>query len=196
MDPLDRVDPEGAEVTASDKFEPIEAAGGSLRAQMPASDRLPLAGRFLVTCHGADGALKWTEDIPNLVTTVGVNDLWGKYFSGSAYTATWFVGLKGTGSAANSDTMASHAGWSEVTSYSQATRPAFTAGTPASRAVDNSLSLAVFSINGTVTVAGMFLSSSSTKSGTTGILFNATDFSVSRALISGDTLSVQYTISA
>jgi hypothetical protein len=48
----------------------------------------------------------------------GKNDLLDKYFKGSAYTATWFLCLKGTGTAAVGDTLASHAGWAEVTPYS------------------------------------------------------------------------------
>jgi hypothetical protein len=63
--------------------------------------------------------------------------------------------------------------------------------------ISNSASVAVFSINGTVTVAGAFLTSNNTKGGTTGILFSASDFQSpgDRAVVSGDTLNVTYQFS-
>jgi hypothetical protein len=77
-----------------------------------------------------DGEVKWVEEFDNLVTTEGKNDILDKYFKGSAYTAAWYLGLKGTGSAAVGDTLASHAGWAEVTPYA-GNRPAITFGTTA-----------------------------------------------------------------
>lgn len=180
----------------TDKIQLTEAASATVQAQGGAHDRMPLHGRFEIECHGADGALKWREVVDNLVTTVGVNFMFDTLYRGSAYTAAWYVGLKGAGSAANSDTMSSHPGWSEVTAYSNATRPAFSPAAAASRSSTNTASPAAFTINGTATVAGMFLTTNNTVGGTTGTLFNATDFSASRGVISGDVLSVIYTISA
>jgi hypothetical protein len=57
--------------------------------------------------------------------------------------------------------------------------------------MSNSSSKAVFSINGTSTIYGAGLSSNNTKSGTTGLLYGAGDFSASRAVENGDSLSVQ-----
>jgi hypothetical protein len=57
--------------------------------------------------------------------------------------------------------------------------------------------VAVFSINGTATVGGAFLTSNNTKGGTTGILFSAGDFQSpgDRSVVSGDTLNVTYQFS-
>jgi hypothetical protein len=74
----------------------------------------------------------------------------------------------------------------------------FAAATTADPSViTNSASVAVFSINGTTTVGGAFLTSNNTKGGTTGILFSASDFTApgDRAVVSGDTLNVTYTFS-
>jgi hypothetical protein len=125
------------------------------------------------------------------------------YFSGSTYTAAWYIGLYGAGSTndpAAGDTMASHSGWTEVTAYSQTERPAasFGAATTADPSViTNSVSPATFSINGTTTVGGAFLTSDDTKGGTTGVLFSASDFTApgDRSVVSGDTLNVTYTFS-
>jgi hypothetical protein len=93
--------------------------------------------------------------------------------------------------------MSSHAGWSEVhTQYSEGTRPALTLGTVAAGSVSNTASKATFTITGTATVAGAFVTSNSTKNGTTGTLYGATDFSSSRGVESGDSLQVTVTLTA
>jgi hypothetical protein len=151
---------------------------------------------YTVTCHDRYGRLKWREEIPNLVTNVGRDDVLDKYFKGSTYTAAWFVGLKGSGSAAAGDTAASHAGWSEVTAYSESVRQTLTLGSVSGQSVSNSASKAVFSINGTATVAGAFIISNNTKGGTTGILYSAGDFAASRSVASGDTVRVTATLTS
>lgn len=163
-------------------------------------ERVRGGGVFTIECFDKDGNLKWKDEAHNLVVNVGLQDMNTKYFSGSAYTAAWYIGLYGSGSTNNpaaSDTMSSHAGWTEVTAYSQSTRPACTFGTATTAdpsVISNSASVAVFSINGTTTVGGAFLTSNSTKSGTTGTLFSAADFQSpgDRSVVSGDTLNVTY----
>jgi hypothetical protein len=116
---------------------------------------------------------------------------------------TWYIGLYGAGASntpAAGDTMASHAGWTEVTAYSNATRVAatfVTATTANPSVVTNAASPATFNINGTTTVGGAFLTSGSAKGGTTGTLFSAADFSApgDRSVVSGDIISVTYTFS-
>lgn len=167
------------------------------------NEKVKAGGVFTVQCFDKDGNLKWTEENHNLVVNVGLKDMNDKYFTGSSYTAAWYIGLYGSGatnSPAAGDTMSSHIGWTEVVAYSQATRPAatFAAATTADPSViTNSASPATFSINGTTTVGGAFLTSNNTKSGTTGILFSASDFQSpgDRSVVSGDTLTVTYTFS-
>lgn len=140
----------------------------------------------------------WVDQFHNLVVTVGLNDLLDKRFKASGYTAADYVGLTtATPTFAAGDTMASHAGWTETGTYSQATRPALTLGTVASGSVDNSASKATFSINGTVTVGGAFVNTVSTKSGSTGTLYGGGALAEgNRALVNGDSLAVQVTLSA
>ena len=142
-------------------------------------------------CLDKDGNVRWVEEFDNLVTTVGKTDLIDKYLKGSSYTAAWYLGLKGTGSAAAGDTMASHSGWSEVVPYAAATRPAITWGTSSGGA--NTSSAVSVAINATSTVAGAFVVNDSTKSGTSGTLYSVGDFSSSRSVFSGDTLNVTVT---
>ena len=187
----------------NDKVKSNDVASSSLIAGGFAADSASAKGVYKIQCHDAQGNLKWEDEAPNLVVNVGLQDMNAKYFTGSAYTAAWYIGLYGSGatnSPAAGDTMSSHAGWTEVVAYSQATRPACTFGTPTTAnpsVATNSASPATFSINATTTVGGAFLTSNNTKSGTTGTLYSAADFSApgDRAVTNGDTLSVTYTLS-
>lgn len=161
-------------------------------------------GVYKIECVGADGHVKWEEELHNLVVNQGLQDMNTKYFSGSSYSATWFIGLiTGPGSGttiAAADTAASHAGWVENTGYSNANRPTSTFGaatTADPSVISNSASPASFNINATSVIAGAFLISNNTKGGTTGVLFSASDFQApgDRSVVSGDTLNVTYTFS-
>lgn len=175
----------------------IDASGAAVARFAGQTEQANATGVYTVECVGADGQVKWSETFHNLVTTVGKNDLLDKYLSGSSYTAAWYLGLVNGSSSPTydaADTMSSHAGWTEITAYSEATRPApsFNAASGGSK----SSSATAFSISGTATVAGAFLTSNSTKSGTSGILYSAGNFSGgSRSVVSGDTLNVTYTAS-
>ena len=160
-------------------------------------------GVFKITARDKDGNFKWEAESHNLVVNVGLQDMNTKYFTGTSYTATWYLGLYGASSTNNpaaGDTASSHAGWTEVTSYSQATRPQCVFGTATTAdpsVISNSASPATYSVTGTMTVGGAFLISNNTKSGTTGILFSAADFQSpgNRNVVNGDTLTVTYTFS-
>ncbi len=174
----------------------------SVAVEQGSSERVKAGGFFVVECFDKDGNLKWKEENHNLVVNVGLQDMNAQYFTGSSYTAAWYIGLYGAGASntpAASDTMSSHAGWTEVTDYSQSTRPACTFGTPTTSdpsVATNTASPASFSINGTTTVGGAFLTSNNTKGGTSGTLFSASDFTGGdRSVVSGDTLTVTYTFS-
>ena len=187
----------------NEKAKSADLAASTVASGLAVQNQVKGGGVFAVECRDKDGNLKWTAESPNLVVNVGLKDMNDKYFSGATYTAAWFIGLYGAGSTNNpaaGDTAASHAGWTEVTAYSQATRPAatFAAATTADPSViTNSAAPATFSINGTTTVGGAFLISNNTKGGTTGILFSASDFTSpgDRAVVNGDTLNVTYTFS-
>lgn len=187
----------------NDKVKSKDVASSSLIAGGSAADSASAKGVYKIQCHDAQGNLKWEDEAPNLVVNEGLQDMNAKYFTGTTYTAAWYLGLYGSGasnSPAAGNTMASHSSWTEVTAYSQSTRPACTFGTPTTAnpsVATNSASPASFSINATTTVGGAFLTSNNTKGGSTGTLYSAADFSSpgDRSVVSGDTLSVTYTLS-
>jgi len=136
-------------------------------------------------------------------TNAGLKDMNDKYFTGSGYSAAWYIGLYGSGSTNNpaaTDTASSHPGWTEVTDYSESTRPAATFAAASSAdpsVITNSASPAQFSIDDTTVVGGAFLISDNTKGGTSGILFSAADFQSpgDRSVVSGDIINVTYQFS-
>jgi len=175
----------------------VFAAGANRNAEV-------VGGRSLTTCYRVEcrdktGRLKWTEQFNNLVVTAGLNDSLDKHLKGSGYTAAWYIGLTdGTPTPAAGDTMASHAGWVEVTAYDEAARQTATFGTVAAGSVDNSGSPAVFTISTNATViGGAFLVTVSTKGGTTGVLYGVGAFSAGdKTLDDNDTLTVTVTCTA
>jgi hypothetical protein len=165
------------------------------------SEGMRAGGVFHVQCFDQDGNLKWEDKSHNLVVNQGLKDMNDKYFSGSAYTATWYLGLitgPASGTTFNAgDTLATHAGWTEFTNYS-GNRGAITFGaaTTADPSVITNPSVVAFTITGAGgTVAGAFLSSVAT--GTAGILFSESDFQApgDRIVVSGDVLNVTYQFS-
>lgn len=141
------------------------------------------------------GSQMWHDQNYNKCVDVGLTLMLETFFNGSTYTALHYVGLtSGTPTTAITDTMSSHAGWTEVVAYSEATRVTYNPDAAASKSIDNSTTKADFSINGTTTVGGAFLTTDNTKSGTAGTLISVEAFTGGdKSLGSGDTLSVQIT---
>jgi hypothetical protein len=187
----------------TEKLKATDHVSSGLTCNLKTGEDAKATGVFEIKCHDKDGNLKWEAQSKNLVVNVGL-----QYMAGSALTSvtqitTWYLGLYGAGASntpAAGDTMSSHAGWTEVVAYSNATRVAATFVTATATnpsVVTNSASPATFNINGTTTVGGAFLTSGSAKSGTTGTLFSAADFGSpgDRSVVNSDTLSVTYTFS-
>ena len=155
-------------------------------------------GKFKVQ-HVRDGKVIGEYDFDNGIVDVGLNHILESEFHSGTQITTWYVGLisnSPTPSLSNSDTMSSHAGWSESSDYSQANRPGWGAGTATSRQITNAVTVD-FSMNATVTIYGLFIcggSGASTKGGTTGTLWSTGAFGTTVACNSGDTLKITYTV--
>jgi hypothetical protein len=186
-----------------EKAKAAEVITAGLVAGTQSGEAAKATGKYTVECYDKDGNLKWKAETPNLVVNVGLQYMAGVALTSTAQITSWYIGLYGAGASntpAATDTMSSHIGWTENTTYSNATRPAatFAAATNANPSVvTNSASVAQFNINGTTTIGGAFLTSDNTKGGTTGTLFSAADFQSpgDRSVTSGDTLNVTYTLS-
>ena len=187
-----------------EKAKANDIAVGGLIANSGATEGLKATGKYIAECYDKNGDLKWVAETKNLVVNVGLQYMAGTALDGAtSRITTWYLGLYGAAASntpAASDTMSSHAGWTEVTNYSEANRvtAVFVAATTANPSVvTNSASKAQFSMNASTTVGGAFLTSDNTKGGTTGTLFSAADFQSpgDRSVVSGDVLLVPYQFS-
>jgi hypothetical protein len=172
--------------------------------QRSGTDHVAAGGVFTVTCVGADGTEKWSDTFHNLVVNEGLQNMNSEYFKGVGYSAAWYLGLvEGPGSGntyAAGDTLATHAGWTELAPTTDYTgnRKAVTFGTATTAdpsVISNSGSPSSFAmlVNGT-SVAGALLASVS--SGTSGVLFSVGSFTGGdKTVDNGDTLNVTYTFS-
>lgn len=153
---------------------------------------LKYSGRYIVECFTKDGEFKWKDDTHNLIVNSGIN-----YLISGGWTPSCYIGLlSDTPTIVAGDIMTSHTGWTEVTGYSETVRAIYTK-TITANAVTNSASKALFSINATVTVGGIFISTVATKATTTGTLISAAPFATgNKSAISGDLIYVQYDFSA
>jgi hypothetical protein len=143
-----------------------------------------------------DGSVVRRGRFNNAITNAGLTHALSIVLGGGTQVTTWYMGLINTGATlAAADTMSSHAGWTEITSYASATRPEWTEDAAASQAITNTTDV-TFAINGTVTAYGAFLNSNSTKGGTTGTLWATGAFASEQALVSGQTLNVTYSVTA
>jgi hypothetical protein len=176
----------------SEKSQATEQAAATLIANTSTIEGVAPTGVYTVECFDANGNLKWSDSIKNLVVTQGKNDMLDQYFAGISYTAAWYLGLVDGATSptyAAGNTLASHSGWTENTSYS-GNRPAVTWGAASSGS--KSTTATAFNISGSATIAGAFMCTVAT--GTSGILYSAGNFTGgSRVVASGDTLNVTYT---
>lgn len=163
-------------------------------------EMLQLRGHFEIE-HWRAGKLYQKIEGPNTVVNVGKNLILDVMFhSGSQIgTSSWVMGLISDASFSGivaADTMGSHAGWTESSAYSEANRPAWGQGAASSQVITNG-SPAVFSINGTAIIKGIFITSQNTKGGTTGTLWSAMLFPTGdTSVINGDELRATYSIGA
>ena len=154
-----------------------------------------LRGSFVAECFDAAGNLKWREADHNQIKNAGLDYLLNTGFHAGSAVTTWYLGLITAGGTITTagDTMSSHAGWTENTTYSDATRREWTEGASSSGVITSS-STSDFNINGSATIGGIFVTSDNTKSGTTGTLWSTAAFASDQTVSSGDVLKISYTI--
>jgi hypothetical protein len=150
-------------------------------------------GKYIVECYDKSGKLKWKDHAENKIVNEGLDLILTTMFQSDSQVGTWYIGLKGTGTVAAADTLASHSGWTENTAYS-GDRKEWVDGTVSSQSLSNTASKAEFTMTSdSQTIAGAFLCSVST--GTSGSLYSAADFSGgNKTLDTDDVLRVEYTV--
>jgi hypothetical protein len=190
----------------NDKLSASAASDAAVIRGGGAAEQAEAIGIYVMECVGPDGNVKWREEFPNTVTTVGKNAVLDAALAGSSYSVTGpFIGLISSVSwsaTAAGDTMSSHAGWTEAggakapTYTSPRKTAAWSAASGGSKALSSNAS---FAITGTGTVKGAFMvfgsGAVSTIDNTSGTLLSAGVFSGGdKAVGNGDTLNVSYSL--
>jgi len=160
-------------------------------------DQMKFFGLFVAEHRDAAGKLLGLYQAPNAIVTEGVTHMMECEFRAGAQASTWYIGLvdnSGWTTWAATHTMAAHAGWTEAVPYSNATRPQWTCGASAARAITNAATVD-FTVNAAATLKGLFITSNNTKSGNTGTMWSEAAFSSTVTVANGDTLKVTYTLS-
>ena len=164
-------------------------------------DNLRFGGGFYIERRSPGGVLLGKRSfVPNRVMNAAMNAIL-EAFRGTAFPSAWYCGLISSTSfsaIAAADTMASHAGWTELTGISNATRPLIfdsTSPASASQQITNSAA-AVFTANAVGTVKGIFIASNNTIGGTTGTLWAASQLTADQQFSSGETVSITYVLQA
>lgn len=166
-------------------------------------EMLEVLGRYEFVCRDEDGNELWREVIDNVVCTLGKNALFDAALR-SGYTLVGpFLGLISSVSftAVNlADTMASHAGWLEAGSTNAPTFAARqTAVFAAASGGASAITPLVFTFTGGGTVQGGFMcygtGAVATLMNTSGVLLSASAFGAAQPVLSGNTLTVSYSIS-
>lgn len=169
----------------------IQATHAGLPAQS-----LHLGGVFHVE-HYRNGVLIDTWDSKNVVTDEGINHALNVIFAGATPVTTWYVGLfVNNYTPVAGDTAATFPATAgeATTQYSEGARQTYVEATSTAKSITNSASKATFTAASAVTIYGAFLSSISTKGGTSGVLMAGSKFATAKALEAGDQLLVTYTI--
>jgi len=161
-------------------------------------NKLKLKGKYYLELV-RDGKVIEVREFLNGITNGGLDALLDIMFHGSSQITAWYFGLinaSGYTGLSPSDTMGSHAGWTEFTTYSEANRQAWPEDAASGQSITNT-TLANFSITGAGTLKGAFLASDNTKGGSSGTLWSTALFSGGDlAVTNGDTVRLKYTLNA
>jgi hypothetical protein len=164
-----------------------ELAGGKTR--------MRVGGYFAWWTDGPNGEKIDVQFFTNTATYVGLNKMLEVMFNSGSPITTWYVGLINSTSFSGvsvNDTMASHGGWVEYTTYTGSNRPQWVPTAAASGVMVNT-SAFTYAISADGTLAGTFVTDTTAKSpGNTGTLW-ATALQT-RAVTNGSTLSGIYGI--
>lgn len=162
---------------------------------MEPSEAITICGN-IYTEHRRNGKIIHTETIKNMIVNVGKNYILQTAFTDGTQTASnsfyisWIndSGYTGTNAA---DTMASHGGWTEWTSYTSATRIAWLPVAGA-QLVGNAATPLSFVMSAAGTLRGIFLTTNATKGGTTGNLISSALYTTPNTVAINDDIRTVY----
>lgn len=158
---------------------------------------IKIGGEFYCERWSANGVRLGTYYAKNGVTNAALTNLLDVYCRQQA-NSTWRLGLIDNDAfdeLDEDDTIASHAGWTEVTAYSEGSRPLWAPGASADQTIINPSSVQ-FTMTATKTIAGIFVVNEGTKGGTTGLMLSTGLLDATALMQTGEALKIFYRLSA
>lgn len=158
---------------------------------------LELGGEFYAVCW-ENGRKLWRERFHNGITAAALLHILETQFRGGTAVTQWYMGpITLVSDVSSADTMASHAGWTEVTdNYDEATRPAWSPPAASGGKLKNTTTTE-FTFNASTVCDGIAIISQNDKSDLTGGTLWATGkFSTPRTFVAGQQLRVFYELTA
>jgi hypothetical protein len=143
--------------------------------------------------HIRNGEVIDTEVVKNIIPTEGIDFILNAALNGGTQFSTWYIGLfEANYTPLAADTMATFpaSATETTTAYDETTRVALVDGALAAGLWSNAASPAEFTFNASKTIYGGFISSGSTKGGTTGVLLSAVKAATSKAVVDNDVLRI------
>ena len=161
-------------------------------------EKIKLKGSYVITHKDVNGNIKSVDKFDNLIVDdFKINVLkviftgTGNSVAGSLYLALYKNNY--TPQATDlASTIVANAG--EFTGYSEANRQAYVVADPSTKTLTNSASGAVFTISAADTLYGIFLTSNSQKSSTSGKLVSVALFTNPKTVAIGETIEVVYNL--
>ena len=155
---------------------------------------LEAEGIWKVTAFDENGVEQWTDEVRNKIVNEGLNWLINAAYVNGQVSSAQYIGLtNGSPTIAAADTMSSKA-WSENQNYSEGTRQLWNKTGGGTGSAGNATNKAIFNINASTTVGGIFLTTSNVKGSTgTQTLFSVIALSGGNAALqNGWTLQIEY----
>lgn len=172
----------------------IEIARGRLGKKKIDQLAAMIGGIFEIRTVLPDGRRVNSQKFKNGCTTLGLNYLFDTGFGGGTPDTTWFILVISeasyTSGPAPTDTLASHSGWTEWTSYT-GNRPAWTNAAASGGQMTNSASAASITMSATGTIRGLGLCG--VNSGSSGVLYSTGVLGTGRGVTNLEVLELVYT---
>lgn len=163
-------------------------------------DVLAFAGEFRWERWSPGGRVLLAQGrLKNGITAAALNHVLETQFRGGTPVTAWYgapISATGYTGVSSADTMSSHAGWQELTGYSESTRRQWSPAAAAGGVLANSSPMTYTVSSASVSWRGFFLSSSDTKGGTTGTLWCTALESATQTAYQGEIVKVTYTLTA
>ena len=144
-----------------------------------------------------DGRTEILDEVLNGMTDEGRQYAVGVALNSVTQLTDWYIGLiskAGFTGVSDSDTLSSHSGWVEESTYTESVRQTWTP-VLSGNALINTVA-AQFNFASEVTLVGILVASDSAKAGTTGTLWSTGLFSGDRTIPAGTSINITYQVEA